>query len=304
MKIIWNCLKNLLINLKYYFVPLGISAFFIIIAISVGLPVVTDNIKATFVGIASELGHVDFNWSKAWEGIVIELAKLDSSGGMNGFLDQVSSSEWIVNTLKKVAFDLFGDSVNTQHIVDMITNCAQSIIGTISLIFAMAIVGFVVSFFVLMVSVRKTITKTGWWKAILYSILDTALFFVFVLIYLKIKPSQVWLKILINIIYVLGIVLFSFVESYFFHGFKKIRFKEAINIRSILFWFIGSIITLAVGVGLTALLAVLIPWYGGIILAIPLIEIVLLVIHLNAEGYIKHLAINKKKESKLEKKVA
>ena len=80
------------------------------------------------------------------------------------------------------------------------------------------------------------------------------------------------------------------------------KLKEVLNFKNILFWSLGNLITLIVGIGLTIIPVVVIPWYGGIILAIPFVEIVFLVIHMNAEGYIGQLADQRKKVIK-EKKV-
>lgn len=293
MKIIKNCLKNLLINIKYYFVPLGISAFFIIIGLSVGLPIVISSIKSTFNGIATQIGNASFDWMSALKKIMEKVVSIDQSNGVNSVLETISDPVWVFDTLKEVAQALFGDSVSAQEIVNLLTNCANTITNTFKYIVTMAIVGFVVAFFIIMVAVRKSMTKTGWIKAIIFSAVDTVMFFVFALIYLKINPSSGWIKTIINIAYVAFIVVFSFVESYIFHGIKRLRIKEVLNLKNIVFWLIGNALTLAIGVGLAVVAVVLVPWYGGIILAIPFVEIVFLVIHMNAESYVKELALSK-----------
>lgn len=298
MKIIKNCLKNLLVNVKYYFVPLGIVMFFIIIGISVGIPVILNSIKTTFNGIAGELGGVTFDWISALNKVIEKVVAIDQSDGINSVLATISDKDWVVTTLTQVAGALFGDSVSGQEIVGLIRGCAETITVTLVYIFAMAITGFIVSFLVIMVAVRKSMTKTGWIKAILFSALDTALFALFIWIYMLIKPGSAWVKTLVNIVYVIGIVVFSFLESYVFHGIKKVKVREIVNAKNLVFWIIGNTLVLLIGIGLTVLPVVLVPWYGGIILAIPFIEIVFLVIHINAESYVRDLILTKNKEPK------
>ena len=302
MKIVWNCLKNLFVNIKYYFVPLGVAMFFIIIGFSVGIPIVINSIKTTFNGIAAEVGHASFDWLSALNKIFEKIVSIDQSNGLDSVFSTISDKDWVVSTLTEVAGALFGDSVSGQEIVNLIKGCAETITGTIAYIVIMAIIGFVTSFFVIMVAVRKSMTNSGWLKAILFSIVDTALFILFVWIYVKIKPVNAGVKTIINIAYGIGIIIFSFLESYVFYGIKKLKFKEAFNLKNILFWSLGNLITLIAGIGLTILPVVIIPWYGGIILAIPFVEIVFLVIHMNAESYIGQLADQRKKVIK-EKKV-
>ena len=301
MKVIKNCLKNLFVNLKYYFVPLGISAFFIIIGLSVGIPAVVGSIKETFNGIAAKLGSVEFDWLSALNKIFEKVTSIDQSKGLDSVLATVSDKDWLISALTDVAKALFGDSISGDEIVNLIRNCAQTIVSAFSYILIMAVIGFIVSFFVIMVAVRKSMTKTGWIKAILFSIVDTALFFLFAWIYIKVNPSQGWVKTLINIAYLIGIIIFSFVESFIFHGIKKLKLKEVLNLKNMLFWLIGNTLTLLIGIGLTIIPVVVVPWYGGIVLAIPFIEIVFLVIHMNAEGYIGQLANEKKQQTKAKK---
>ena len=303
MKVLKNCLKNLLINLKYYFVPLGFLMFFIVIGLSVGIPIVIASIKDTFNGIAVELGGVTFDWTAAFNKIIEKVVALDQSQGIDSILGTVSNKNWIFSTLTDVARALFGDSIGGQEIINLLKGCSETIINAFNYIVVMAIIGFVVSVFAMMVTVRKTMTKTGWIRAIVYSIIDTAIFIGFVLLYFEIKPSAAWVKILVSVGYSLGTIFISFAESYFFYGFKKLKVKEVINIKNILLCLLGNILVLILGVGLTLIPIIVIPWYGGLILAVPFVEIVFLVIHLNSDGYIGELA-REKSEPKKEVEVA
>ena len=230
--------------------------------------------------------------------MIEKVVAIDQSDGLNSVLNTISDKDWVVSTLIQVAEALFGDSVSGQEIVGLIRGCAETITVTLAYIFAMAIAGFIVSFFVIMVAVRKSMTKTGWIKAIVFSVLDTALFALFIWIYMLIKPGSAWVKTVVNIVYVIGIIVFSFLESYVFHGIKKVKVREVVNVKNLVFWIIGNTLVLLIGIGLTVLPVVLVPWYGGIILAIPFIEIVFLVIHINAESYVRDLILTKNKEPK------
>ena len=297
MQQIKSCLKNLLVNLKYYFVPLGICMFFIVLAASAGIPVILESIKATFAKIAVEIGGAEFNWSEALSKLVEKVSSVDASGGANSYLAVLTQKEWVINTLTDVAKALFGDSIDTSVIIGSINDCATVVSGTVITIALLAIIGFAIAFFVIMIAVRKSSAKTGWIKAILFSIVDTALFVLFAWIYLKFNPSQTWVKILVNIAYALGFLFVSYVEAYFFYAFKKLPFKQVFNLKNVIFLQIGNIITLALGMLITIIPILFVPWYGGYILAIPFVEIVFLVVHMNYEVYVRKLVLDEKKKS-------
>lgn len=297
MKQIKSCLKNLLVNLKYYFVPLGICMFFIVIASSAGIPLILDSIKSTFAKIGEEIGGAEFNWSDALSKLIEKVSSIDGSGA-DSYLAVLTQKEWVVNTLTDVARALFGDSIDTSAVITSINNCATVVSGTFVTIVLLAVIGFAVAFFVIMIAVRKSSTKTGWIKAILFSIVDTALFVLFAWIYLKFNPSQVWVKVLVNIGYGLGMLFISYVEAYFFYAFKKLPFKEVFNVKNIIFLQIGNIITLVLGMLITIIPILFVPWYGGFILAVPFVEIVFLVVHMNYEVYIKKLVIDETQKTK------
>ena len=298
MKQIKSCLKNLLINLKYYFVPLGICMFFIVIASSAGIPLIIDSVKSTFAKIGEQIGGAEFNWSDALSKLIEKVSSIDGSGGVNSYLSALTQKEWVVNTLTDVARALFGDSIDTSAIVASISDCATVVSGTVLTIVLLAVMGFAISFFVIMIAMRKSSAKTGWIKAILFSIVDTALFVLFAWIYLKFNPSQAWVKVLVNIGYGLGVLFISYVEAYFFYAFKKLPFKKVFNLKNVIFLQIGNIITLVLGMLITIIPILFVPYYGGFILAVPFVEIVFLVVHMNYEVYIKELVIDETKKAK------
>ena len=272
--------------------------FFIVIASSAGIPLILNSIKSTFAKIAEEIGGAEFNWSEALSKLVEKVSSIDGSGGVNSYLAAFTQKEWVLNTLTDVARALFGDSIDTSAIVASISDCATVVTGTVVTIGILAVMGFAVAFFVIMIAVRKSSTATGWIKAILFSIVDTALFVLFAWIYLKFNPSQVWVKILVNVAYALGMLFISYLEAYFFYAFKKLPFKKVFNVKNVIFLQIGNLITLVLGMLITIIPILLVPWYGGFILAVPFVEIVFLVVHMNYEVYIKKLVVDETKKAK------
>lgn len=294
--IIKGCIKNMLKSLKYYFVPFGISVFFIIIALYVGIPIITGAIQTTFNNISTELGGMEFNWNDAWSAIITKVGKIDFGQGADGVINTVTDRDWLVTSLKDVAVALFGDQAAGSNINKLINGCVDNITTTISYIVVMAVIGFVVSFFVIMVVARKSIQQISWPKTILFSLIDTALFIFFVWLFEKINVGPTWSRVLVNLIYVLGVLVISLIEAYFFYGYKKLKVKEVFQAKNTLLFLGGSFLALLIGVAITLIPYLCLSGYFGLILCIPLVEIVLLVLHINIESYVKGLADRKEKK--------
>lgn len=105
--------------------------FFIVIASSVGIPLILDSIKSTFAKIGEQIGGAEFNWSEALSKLIEKASSIDGSDGVNSYLAVLTQKEWVVNTLTDVARALFGDSIDTSAIIASINDCAAVVSGTI-----------------------------------------------------------------------------------------------------------------------------------------------------------------------------
>ena len=295
MKIIKSCLINFYKNLKYYFVPLGISAFFLVIALYVAIPIVVNSIEETFTGIATVLGKMEFRWQDALQEIINKAMKIDYSS-QSSVVDTVTNRDWILNTLKDVATALFGDEASSEAVMNMIKGCVATISAAITILVAMAVIGFVVAFFVIILAARRSLAKVSWWKAILFALIDTVLFAGFIVLYFLLGNMALWAKMLISFAYAIVLIVISLIEAYVFYGVKVLKIKETVQLKNMGLLLLGNLITLVLGIAVTLIPVIALPGYGGYILAIPFLEIVFLVIHMNEERYVRDLSVMKKEK--------
>lgn len=74
------------------------------------------------------------------------------------------------------------------------------------------------------------------------------------------------------------------------HGFKKVAYKEIVNIKNVALLWLSNLIIFAVTCALAAIDFVIFNAVVGFFIAVPLIEISVMVISLNAEAYVKAAA--------------
>ena len=101
-------IKNFFKSLGFYFIPLGVMAFFIIIYLAFMIPGIVTDVKDTFQAIATKLGTVEFNWEKI-QGVIMSKV-FEYSADPSALISLAGNPELIINLLKDTVVEAFGRS--------------------------------------------------------------------------------------------------------------------------------------------------------------------------------------------------
>ncbi|MCR4879899.1 MAG: hypothetical protein K5906_02965 [Bacilli bacterium] len=284
-------IKNFFKSLGFYFIPLGISAFLILIGLSIIIPEMTTVIQNTYQNISSSIAGATFDWNKI---SAILINKVTQAGG----LEVLTDTNKLVQILQETAKEGFGLPEITQDVTNAVQACVTSlavyVIGLIVIIIFSAFIGFVV----LKVLLRRYLTDTPMIKAILVSILDAIITLaVMELLFYFYDHNQNLALWLIGLVSLIIYVFVALLEAYIFYGIGKVKFLDVINLKNAFTLIIGNLIIIAVSVGVISLVMTIPNQGTALIIVVPFAELMFCVLGLNAETYTSTLA----KEGKIEK---
>ena len=290
-------IKNFFKSLGFYFIPLGVMAFFIVLYLAFMIPGIVTDVRDTFQAIATKLGAVEFNWEKI-QGVIMSKV-FEYGADPTALMSLTGNPELIINLLKDTVMEAFGVEEVTNEIIALIQQCVTSISMRLIGLLAIMIVSFIAGFVVLEVLLRRYLTDINMIKSILVSILNGILIAgVLVLLSYLYSNNEVamWIVIVVAaIILIFGTLL----EAYLFYGIRKVKFTQVINIKNVFTLILGSAISGGLFVGLICLCLLIPSRFVGIFIMIPFVELGICVLELNACAYVSSMA----KENKIDKRV-
>ena len=290
-------IKNFFKSIGFYFVPLGVIAFFAILSLANIIPSSIDIIKSTFQQISAKIAGSEFNWdhiSGVLSNKIMTLSQEDPTQLINMF----TNSDLLINLLKETTEEAFGISSLSSDIIELLQGCVNQLMTYVIILFVMIVLGFFVGFVLLNVLVRQFLSNTNFFKALLMALVDGIVGVIFLLIALKINTDNAGLLIL----FVFGILIvnlvLSLLESYLFFGIKKVKFKKVFNIKNILTLLLGDAIDLVLCLGVVGLCFLSKSLFVAIFIAVPFVLLTIAVLGVNAATYTSTLA----KEGKILKR--
>lgn len=290
-------IKNFFKSLGFYFIPLGVMAFFIIIYLAFMVPSIVGDVRTTFQAIAEKLGTVEFNWEQV-QGVVMSKI-FEYAADPGALMGLASNPDLIINLLKDTVMEAFGVQEVTNEIIALIQNCVASISMRLVMLLIVMILSFIAGFVVLEVLLRRYLTEINMIKSILVSILNAILVAgVLVLLTYLYSNNEVamWIVIVVAAIFA---IFGTLLEAYLFYGVRKVKFTKVINIKNIFTLILGTAISGGLFVGLICLCLLIPSRFVGIFIMIPFVELGLCVLELNACAYVSSMA----KENKIDKRV-
>ena len=270
--------KNFAKSIKYYFTPLGVLTVFVIIGLSICISGISAAIQNLFNDLAKTMGDMHIDFGQVGGNIY------NSYKELNGDISQLLSLDWIMHTLISALMESsLGDTVDSA--TEAITNCGMEIIRLIVLFFILFIIGIIAGHVILSIQVRYEVIKDKWWKVLLYCLFD-ALIQVGILV-LFIVLISVWGPFIFIAPILLLIVseALSILGAYFIHAFKKVKFVEIFNAKTIFLSLLADLILSILGVGLIILIALIFKSIVAVLIGLPLLQIIMVVSRLSAETY-------------------
>lgn len=288
---IQTAIKNYIVNLKYYFTPVGTLAIGMIIGLSILIPASLSALSQMLNGIIGIINdsQVDFNTVKDY--LIDSITLLNWSDPITS-LKTLLSAEWLNATLTE-CFKVV--SVELQPYGDIITgevNNALSMIKICIIIFVFfTVVGLAGGYYLTRFLVRRNIAKRGLRKFMIATLADalitTGLQFFCGCLYAIWKPSVFFTTLL-------SLFLFAFVsllEAFLVHGRNKVDIKLILNFKNGIFLILSDFIIYYCSIALFFLAVAITNIMAGVFIGFAFVEIAFIVITLNAESYvIKHIS--------------
>ena len=283
-------LKNYIINLKYFFTPLGAFFLGIIVGLSILLPGTISLLNNLGVEAGRLLNNTNLDFPAFEKTLVDALSKLDWQNA-NEAIKSLFNYDWLTSTLNAALYALAGDfSSSTSEITQLVDQTIHSFVPLLVWFVFFSLLGIFVGFMLTKFLVRKEIAQRSLVKMIFQVVVDSLLsvtLITFVLWLLTIWQPSVYLSALVAII-VYGFV--SLIEAYVAQGTKTTKFKKIVNLKNVGKLAISNLLILLIGLALVSLISFLINQFVGIFVGVSFLEISFVVISLNAEAYVKGVA--------------
>ena len=304
-------LRNFGKSMKFYFTPLGVSALFFLIGLSILITGTSNAIKDLFNTVGQIVGDSkgNYNWGEVFHTIWNCVKALNwQSGHIVESLKTMISTGWIKETLWTSLTNVFGELKNVANqVMDAISVCVGRIVAALVIFLVLNVIGWITGYIVLALLVRSDLTHTNIFIVMLASLFDVAV--VITTMILGSLLSALWspLGIIFYLVSAVGFGMLAITEGFVLHGRGKVTLKEMLNFKSVALLILSNVIIVVTGI-VTFLLCFL---TGHLIIAlalgVPLIELASVVTSYTGETYVldymkeKGIDVHAKKEKKHKK---
>ena len=297
-----TCVKNFFKSLLFYFIPLGVMAFFVVLYLASAIPSSINLVKDTFQQIATKVAAQTYDWNQVSSILLSKGMEIYSDPTMLASL--LGDSSQLVNLLKDTAMEAFGIESLTEEVVALLQNLVYELAFKLIGLVIIVILGVFFGFVFLEVVLRRFLTNVNMFKAILISLLNGIIGIgIFILLgYLNIQNLQVAMWIIL-VVAILAALLLSLVEAYLFYGIKKVRFLQVLNFKTIFTLLLGNVICIALCVGICLACSLIPSVFTRFFVMIPFMMLTLCVIELNAGAYVSKLVGENKIDKRVQKEV-
>ena len=273
--IIKNGLKNYLVNLKYFFLPLGVLFLSIIIAFSIFLPL-----------ISKQVGDTLLNLSIADKEVSTALFKEIISKSVSSVIENNSFSS--LND-KDFFIEIITSYLNIDADQDVVS-LVNTLITDFSLAFLIILAGILGGHLLTKVLIRRNLAKRSIYKLVFIKIIDFVLSITIVAFATYIINLFAHFVILYALLTLLLYGLIALFEAYLVHGQGKVEIKKVLTLKNVGLIELTNFIIISLTLLISYLITLLLNPLAGAIIGITLFEIALIVTSLNAEAFVKEEA--------------
>ncbi len=297
-------IKNYFVSLKYVFTPLGAFALGIVLGLSIFVPCVISAVSALCDDVVEIVGAVEVDFDSMWAYIVSAVRALDWSNPLEA-LNTVFTEKWLTDTLNGCLDKLLGGKTAVEaQIAEAVSVCLSSVLRGAIAFAAFSVLGLVGGFWFTKWIIRRNIAKRGIWKFVLMTLADAVLSAALIVITAWLAAMW-WASAFISAVAtVLLVGAFALVEAYFVHGRNKVPFKQVVNFKNLFKLLLTNVIVFSIAFIITIVL-VAFNAVAGIFIGVAFIAIAFIVTGLNAESYVKAIAVEAAEANEeVDKKVA
>ncbi|MDE5897265.1 MAG: hypothetical protein K2H43_05595 [Clostridia bacterium] len=283
-------IQNYIASLKFIFTPLGVLALGVVIGLSVLIPVTISAVRELAEAIVEITGNASVNVDALRECLQNAFGGLDW-GEPTAAINTIVNGDWLNTTIRDflntLLIDLEGYSAQISEAVDA---AAGKIGEGIAVLVVWIVLGLIGGYMLTRALVRKTMARRTLFKYLFALVIDS-------LLTAGLLVLVVWLKTLWSpsvylsaaVVYIL-LGFYSLIEAYLVHGRKRVSCKTVVNLKNVLKLWLTNLIVFLISCVIAAIILAVANIAVGLFLVIPLAEITIVVISLNAEGYVKDLA--------------
>lgn len=287
MNIVKQGLKNYLLNLKYFFVPLGTLFLGVILGLSITIPLFSATLGRLGEGLSAL--SLTFDLDAFADSLGIAVGELDWANPLNA-IGTMFSRSWLEGAFSACLRDLLPNY--DQYVVEIETLAGAAIndvIGYVVTIGAFVALGFFGGFFLTKYLIRQEIAKRSIWQFLAVTAIDGLLSATLVALctyLLSLWSASALFSTLVSYFLFATISLF---EAYLCHGVHKVPAKKVVNFRNSSRLILTDSIVIGVAWLLSSGTAILFNELAGAVIGFTLMEIAFIVISLNAESYVLSL---------------
>ncbi len=286
-----TALKNFFCNLVNLFIPMGIIYLFLLLAIffflSVFLQSSSEMIEQLVALIEDSSGKTNVTIP---EFLSFAVGRLDRSDGFFGVLSQIFDGDWIGGTVRGFFRSLGAGSGDFEN---QLNGIVDGYIGQLSAALSVSIafmsLGIVLGFYATGYAVRRRSAKRGFKRTIIaHTVVPIAQTVIIVGCTLLINSIRYYTLLVFAVCLIfMGIV--SLTSSWILFGKGKIPFKQIVKGKNILLHIavigIIGVLVIAIAVGLFMIHPLL-----AILLLIPILVYSYVILDVNTDSYVSHLA--------------
>lgn len=285
-------LKNYLVNLKYFFTPLGTFFLGIILGLSIFIPGTINLIEKLGNRAAEILNSTNLDFNALKESLFASIKALDWTN-LDNAIKSFFDYDWLSVTLNKALYALVGDFGSSANEISILIEetISDFLPLLVSLVFC-SLLGLLGGFILTRMLVRKEIAKRGIGKLIFSTLLDAFLsvtLIAFSLWLIAVWRPSIFISSFISI-FLFGLV--ALIEAYFIQSQGKIKFRKLVNLKNTSKLLLSNLLILLIGFLFVSLVSVIFNTIVGIFVGVSFIEISFVVINLNAEAYVRYVIEN------------
>ena len=289
--------KNYFKSFRFFFVPLGALSLGIVAGLSVMVPMSIGAIKAFIAGVAKMMGQLSVDWNAVKTTLLDAVKSLNWENPEN-ILSMLGAIEYWMDLLRRCAEAAVGDtSEMATQFEGLVGEAVTKIATSLTLGVFLSVIGGVVGYYATRSLIRHDIAKRSVWKAILNGIVKTIINFTVIAfgVWLIGKAEKYGILAFLLTVLLYGSV--SFFEAYLVHGYKKIPFKKVMRVKNLFELPILTVVEFGLAAGIYAVVSAITNSIVGAYVAFAVFVITIICAQLNAEAYVKSLAVNEGKDT-------
>lgn len=284
-------LKNYFINLKYIFTPLGALFLGCVMGISVLLPNIAKAVEELVNSVVTTVGEAQVDFDALKDSLYAAVTALDWSDPVNSILTMLGS-DWLTATFNDGLAAFLGDYTSRAGEIEAAINHA---VETINAYVVLAVVWMFLGLFgghlLTKFLVRRNVAKRAFWKYFLSSFLDSL--FSSTILAAVAYLFAVWnTSLLISFPVTMIVVdLVALIKAYIIHGLRKVTLKQIVNGRNIGMLVLTDCTLFVISVIFAVIAFALFGGAVGLFVTLALFDVAFIVIGLNAESFVKRVAL-------------